>query len=132
MVKFLNDTELINSLEFDTFAELQKRFGKMRPVSAMSKAKGPKHESISYIEWSIDSLLDFNPFPTVGIALLKEKRLKGLLYCNKQAIEFVSFIAAANCVPLDRIVFIEDPHHTLFVNDKFDMIILPLIDSLGK
>lgn len=128
MVKFLNDTELINALEFDAFAELQKRFGKMRPASAMSKVKGPKHDIISYVE----NILDFSPFPTVGMALLKEKRLKGLLYCSKQAIEFVSFIAEANCVPLDRIVFIEDPHHTLFVNDKFDLIILPLIDSLGK
>lgn len=129
MVKFLNDTELINALEFDAFAELQKRFGNMRPVSTASKgAKGPNHENVSYIE----NILDFSPFPTVGMALLKEKRLKGLLYCSKQAIEFVSFIAEANCVPLDRIVFIEDPHHTLYVNDKFDLIILPLVDTLGK
>lgn len=124
MVKFLNDTELINALEFDVFAELQKRFGKMRPT--MSKNKGAKPEKISYVE----NMLDFLPFPTVGIALLKEHRLK-TLYCSKEAMEFVSFIAEANCIPLDSIVFIDDPHDTLYINDKFDLIILPLIDSYG-
>lgn len=126
MVKFLNDTELINALEFDAFAELQKRFGKMRPTTAMDKAKESKHEKISYI----DNMLDFLPFPTVGIALLKERRLK-TLYCSKEAMEFVSFIAESNCIQLDSIVFIDDPHDTLFINEKFDLIILPLIDSLG-
>lgn len=127
MVKFLNDTELINALEFDVFAELQKRFGKLRSTSStISTNKGPKQEKISCIE----NMLDFLPFPTVGIALLKERRLK-TLYCSKESAEFVSFIAEANCIPLDSIVFIDDPHDTLFVNDKFDLIILPLIDCYG-
>lgn len=126
MVKFLNDSELINALEFDAFAELQKRFGKLRATSTTSKNKGPKQEKVSYIE----NMLDFLPFPTVGIALLKEHRLK-TLYCSKDAMEFVSFIAEANLIPLESIVFIDDPHDTLFINEKFDLIILPLIDSYG-
>lgn len=124
MVKFLNDTELINALEFDAFAEVQKRFGKVRPT--MSKNKASKPEKISHIE----NMLDFLPFPTVGVALLKERRLK-TLYCAKEAMEFVSFIAESNCISLDSIVFIDDPHDTLFINEKFDLIILPLIDSYG-
>lgn len=123
MVKFLNDTELINALEFDVFAELQKRFGKSRPT--LNKPKLPKSETIS-----VEKMIDFLPFPTVGIALLKEHRLK-TLYCAKEAMEFVSFIAEANCIPMDSIVFIDDPHDTLYINDKFDLIILPLIDSYG-
>lgn len=127
MVKFLNDTELINGLEFDVFAEIQKRFGKIRPTATSTgKNKGTKQEKITHI----DSMLDFLPFPTVGIALLKERRLK-TLYCSKEAMEFVSFIADSNCIPLDSIVFIDDPHDTLFINEKFDLIILPLIDSYG-
>lgn len=120
MVKFLNDTELINALEFDTFAELDRR------TSPTCKTKGSKHEKISYIE----NMLDFLPVPTVGIALLKERRLKKL-YCSKQAIEFVLFIAESNLVPLESIIFIDDAHDTLFINEKFDLIILPLVDSLG-
>lgn len=124
MVKFLNDTELINGLEFDVFAELQKRFGQLRTTSMMGKTKAP--EKIIHIE----NMLDFLPFPTVGIALLKERRLK-TLYCSKESMEFVSFIAESNCISLDSIVFIDDPHDTLFINEKFDVIILPLIDSYG-
>lgn len=120
MVKFLNDTELVNALEFDAFAELQKR-----AKGSNTPPKGSNNPP--YIE----NALDFLPLPTVGIALLKERRLK-TLYCSKQAIEFVSFIAESNCISLDSIVFIDDPHDTLFINDKFDLIILPLIDSLGK
>lgn len=126
MVKFLNDTELINGLEFDVFVELQKRFGKMHPNSMAAKIKGGRQEKVSYIEY----MLDFMPFPTVGIALLKERRLKSL-YCAKEAMEFVSFIAEANCIPLDSIVFIDNPHDTLFINEKFDLIILPLVDCYG-
>lgn len=125
MVKYLNDTELINGLEFDVFAELQKRFGKIQP-NVMSKNKSAKQDRVSNIE----NMLDFMPFPTVGIALLKERRLK-MLYCSKDAMEFVSFIADNNCIPLDSIVFIDDPHDTLFINEKFDLIILPLIDCYG-
>lgn len=127
MVKFLNDTELINGLEFDVFAELQKRFGRMNPVAlAIGKVKGATQETVSYVE----NMLDFLPFPTIGIALLKERRLK-TLYCSKEAMEFVSFIAESNCIPMDSIVFIDDPHDTLYINEKFDLIILPLIESYG-
>lgn len=125
MVKYLNDTELINGLEFDVFAELQKRFGNIRP-NVMGKSKSAKPEKVSNIE----NMLDFMPFPTVGIALLKERRLK-MLYCSKDAMEIVSFIAESNCIPLQSIVFIDDPHDTLFINEKFDLIILPLIDGYG-
>lgn len=127
MVKFLNDTELINALEFDVFTEMQTRFGKPRPIaSSTSKIKDAKPE----IDSQIDIMLDFLPFPTVGIALLKERRLK-TLYCSKQATECVKFIAEANCLPLDSIVFIDDPHDTLHMSQKFDIIILQLIDSFG-
>lgn len=123
MVKFLNDTEVINALEFDVFAELQKRFGILQPTSTI---KGAKQEKVSNIE----NMLDFLPFPTVGIALLKEKRLK-TLYCSKGAMEFVSFITESNCIPIDSIVFINDPQDILYINQKFDVIILPLVESFG-
>lgn len=127
MVKFLNDTELINSLEFEVFLELKKRFAKTttKPHSTANKHKFTS-EQISYVE----NVLDFLPFPTIGIALLKEKRLKAL-YCSKEAMEFVSFIADSNCINMESIVFIDNPNDTLFIKEKFDLIILPLIDSYG-
>lgn len=121
MVRFLNDTELINALEFDVFSELKKRFGKQL---ATSSAEPREHLSC------VENMLDFLPCPTVGIALLKERRLK-MLYCSKEAMEFVSFIAEANCIPMDSIVFIDDPNDILYTDKTFDLIILPLIDCYG-
>lgn len=135
MAKYLNDTELINALEYEIFAELNKRFTKPTtttpnptPTTAMSTTTTTKsdQEKVAYLE----NVLDFQPCPTVGIALLKERRIK-TLFCHKDAHEFVKFIAVANCIPMDSFIFLNDAHHILFYEEKFDLIILPMIDSMG-
>lgn len=125
IIKYLNDTEFINRIEFDVFTELKKRSGATNANNGNSK-KTP------YTAFQVfaDIVLDFLPFPTVGIALLKEKRAKKL-FCSKNAQDFVTFVALSNCIPLESIVFINDPADILFVPEQFDLIILPLVDKLG-
>lgn len=122
ITKFLNDTEFINRIEYDVFAELKKRSKKTTTPTNASTTQN--------ILMCLENVLDFLPFPTVGIALLKEERLKKL-YCSKNAQEFVSFIALSNCIPMTSIVFLDDPADILFQKEQFDLIILPLIDKLG-
>lgn len=125
MAKYLNDTELINAMEYEIFAEINKRFAKPKPSTTIKMSKYAP-DQIAYL----DNVLDFSPFPTVGIALLKERRLKKL-FCHKDAYEFVNFIVIANCLPIESFVFLDDAHLALFCEEKFDLIILPLIDSMG-
>lgn len=125
-VKFLNDTDFINRIEYDVFAEIQKRFAKESPAATTSRGRQIKNLPTSLVE----NVLDFLPCPTVGLALLKEHRLK-TLYCSKDSMDFVSFIAETNCIRLESIVFIDDPADILFIEEKFDLIILPLIDPIG-
>lgn len=125
IVKYLNDTEFINRIEFDVFAELKKRSGISNGGKSNSK-KTPYSASQAFA----DVVLDFLPFPTVGMALLKEKRAKKL-FCSRNVQEFVTFTAVSNCIPLTSIVFLDDPADILFVPEKFDLIILPLVDKLG-
>ncbi|XP_031624602.1 protein arginine N-methyltransferase 9-like [Contarinia nasturtii] len=131
MVRFLNDIDLIDALEFEAFAEITRRFGtiKPKPRSPLPCGKPRKPKPARELIY-IDNVLDFSPFPSVGIALLKEKRLKKL-YCSREACNFVTFISKTNCISMNNIVFIDDPHDALFVSDVFDLIILPLIDHLG-
>lgn len=111
IIRFLNDTEYIDRIEYDVFAELKRR---------SKKSLMPK----------LGCVMDFLPFPSVGIALIKEGRLKKL-YCSREAQELVTFIANANCIALDSIVFVDDPADVLFVEDKFEIIILPLVEKYG-
>lgn len=109
IVTYLNDTEFINRIEYDVFAELKRR-------TTSSKR--------------LENVLDFLPFPTVGLALLKENRLNKL-YCSREAQEFVQFVALSNCIPTTSIVFVSDPADILFVNDQFELIVMPLVHKYG-
>lgn len=111
IIEYLNDTEFIDRIEYDIFGELKLRTKKLQI---------PK----------LDCVLDFLPFPSIGIALLKEDRLNKL-YCSRDAQEIITFIATANCLSLNSIVFIDDPSDVLFMNDTFDIIILPMIEKYG-
>lgn len=109
IVTYLNDTEFINRIEYDVFAELKRR---------------------SFPSKHLQNVLDFLPFPTVGLALLKENRLNKL-YCSREAEVFVRFIALSNCIPMTSIVFVGDPADILFVDDQFDVIVMPLVHKFG-
>lgn len=122
MAKYLNDTELVNALEFEIFAEINKRFTKSKPQIKTNNYE----QQIAYL----DNVLDFQPCPTVGIALLKERRIKKL-FCHKDSMDFVTFIATANCIPMESFIFFDDAHQALFCEEKFDLIILPMVDSMG-
>lgn len=107
IIKFINDTAYLNKLEFDFFTGMKERHSKR-----------------------FDNVLDFSPFPYIGIALMKEKRAKKL-YCSKEAQAFVFFVALCNCIDHENIVFIDDPVEVLLIPDRFDLMILSLVESLG-
>lgn len=107
IIKFINDTAYLNKLEFDFFNGMKERHSKR-----------------------FDNVLDFSPFPYIGITLLKEKRAKKL-YCSKEAEAFVFFVSLCNCIDHEQIVFVDDPVEVLLVPDRFDLMILSLVESLG-
>lgn len=107
IIKFVNDTAYLNKLEFDFFNGMKQTHSKR-----------------------FDNVLDFSPFPYIGISLLKEKRAKKL-YCSSEALTFVSFVAACNCIDRENIVFIGDPVDVLLIPDMFDLMILSLVEPLG-
>lgn len=130
VVQFLNDSEFINSMEYHVFTEINQL--RKKPAT---KGKLDQSEVVSEIPEVLDRVLDFLPFPTVGIALLKEKRVK-TLYCSKSVQEFVTFVAHANCIPQESIVFLDHSSDILSLSlsekdDLFDIIVLPLIDKCG-
>lgn len=107
IIKFINDTAYLNKLEFDFFTGMKERHSKR-----------------------FDNVLDFSPFPYIGISLMKEKRAKKL-YCSKEAQSFVFFVALYNCIDQENIVFIDDPVEVLLIPERFDLMILSLVESLG-
>lgn len=123
MAKYLNDTEFVNALEYEVFAELNKRFANPSKSSSTIKSSNSDQNKIT-------NVLDMMSCPSVGLALLKERRIKKL-YCHKDASEFITFIASANCIPMESFVFLEDAHHAFLCDEKFDLIMLPIIDAMG-
>lgn len=107
VIKFINDTVYLNKMEFDFFSSMKGRHSKR-----------------------YDTVLDFSPFPYIGISLMKEKRAQKL-YCSKESQDFICFVAFCNCLQFENIVFIDDPVEVLYVGEKFDLIILSPIDTLG-
>lgn len=152
VIQYLNDAEFINQMEFHVFNAMErKRKNKTKGTAVAAAALAPNemtinthgtnaagilHNDTVTFPYVLDNVLDFLPFPTVGIALLKEKRLK-TLYCSKAVEEFVRFVASANCIPIESFVFLEHASDVLDYsnfsesNEFFDIIVLPLIDRYG-
>lgn len=142
VVQFLNDADFINQMEYHVFKEIERNRRKQQQQqhSAIESSTTTNVDGTITFPYVMENVLDFLPFPTVGIALLKEKRLK-TLYCSKAVEEFITFVASANCIPLDSFVFLEHSsdilthptnNKTTNLNDvMFDIIILPLIDKYG-
>lgn len=155
VIQFLNDAEFINQMEFHVFNTLERKRRQCRAsatttnITTTTACDGSNSTSTPCLPppptlpssadafpYVLDNVLDFLPFPTVGIALLKEQRLKKL-YCSKAVEEFVRFIASANCIPMESIVFLEHSSDVLDYknigecNEIFDIIVLPLIDRYG-
>lgn len=107
VIKFINDTVYLNKLEFDFFTSMKGRHSKR-----------------------YNTILDFSPFPYIGISLMKEKRADKL-YCSKESQDFICFVAFCNCLQYENIIFIDDPVDVLYIGEKFDLIILAPIDTLG-
>lgn len=106
VVKFLNDIEYLRKLESD--------------FSAAEQSNRPCYGNI----------LDFSPFPYIGIGMLKERRAHRV-YCSKQSEEVVRFVAKHNCLSQENIVFIDDPTDVIHLPDMFDVIVLDLISTRG-
>lgn len=110
MARFINDVELLSTIEYEVFQEIGVRFPVDRP--------------------NVDSVADFLPFPTVGMAMLKEKRLV-TLYCSREAQDVVTFLAETNPIDMKQVVFLDGPSDLLMVDTKFDVILLSLVESYG-
>lgn len=106
VIRFLNDTEYLRKLESDFLA-------------------AEPHDRPCY-----GNILDFSPFPYIGISLLKERRVNRV-FCSRQAEEVVRFVAQQNCLSADSIVFIDDSVDVLHLADMFDVIVLDLISIRG-
>lgn len=106
VVKFLNDIEYLRKLESD--------------FSAAEPSNRPCYGNI----------LDFSPFPYIGIGMLKERRA-GRVYCSRRAEEVVRFVAKHNCLSQESIVFVDHPIDVLHLPDMFDVIVLNLINTRG-
>lgn len=110
VIRFINDTEYLDQLEHE-FLSAGKR------ITLTNRA-------------SYNIVLDFSPFPYVGICLMKEQRATKV-YCNRSVQEFVEFVANQNALPLEQIIFLDDPVDALTVTDMFDIIILNPLNTLG-
>lgn len=110
IIRFINDFEYIDQLEHEFFSSGQR-------ISVSNRA-------------SYANILDFSPFPYVGICLMKEQRATKL-YCDRSVQEFVEFVASQNAVDLDKIVFLENPTDSLSISDMFDIIILSPLNTMG-
>lgn len=118
VIRFLNDREYLHKLEFDFFSP--------RQPADETKAPEPEGCRLSY-----ENILDFSPFPYIGISMLKERRASRV-YCSTASERLVRFVAAHNCLSPEQIVFIDDPADVLHVPHTFDVIILDLIDTQGR
>lgn len=119
MIRFLNDSEMVNKLEYEVFAEISRRFAATSSRNVRQRDNG-----------CIENMIDFLPVPVIGIALLKEHRLKKL-YCSEVVTDYITLIAKRNCLSMDSIVFIKNPCDTLALKEQFDIIVLPLVDHYG-
>lgn len=110
MIRFINDTEHLDQLEHEFFSA-----GKR--ISASNRA-------------NYGNVMDFSPFPYVAICLLKEKRARKM-FCDRSVQVFVEFVAKQNALPLEQIVFLDNPADALTVAEMFDIIILSPLNTLG-
>lgn len=107
MARYINDTDLLDIIEHDVFREVDRRF-----------------------QTPTQNVADFQPFPMVGLAMLKERRL-GTLFCSRQTQELVTFVAAFNGLDMGRVVFLADASDLLAIESEFDVILLTLVESNG-
>lgn len=121
VIKFINDAEYLNKLEFDFFS------GSGRG-SAQNKTTNTSSSDATRTTYT--NILDFSPFPYIGISLLKEKRAEKL-YCSIESQDFIFFVATCNCLKFENIVFINEPIDVLYIPEIFDVIILSPIETLG-
>ncbi|CAO1328744.1 unnamed protein product [Diamesa serratosioi] len=110
VIRFLNDEDFLNELEISVSTVL-KNFGADELLD----------------------VLDFLPFPYIGLLLMKEKRLKSLC-CKKTDEKIIRIIAKKNCIDDLLITFVESPYDLLEEDEssrKFDLIIVSPFDPLG-
>uniref|UniRef100_A0A1B0EXA7 Protein arginine N-methyltransferase domain-containing protein n=1 Tax=Phlebotomus papatasi TaxID=29031 RepID=A0A1B0EXA7_PHLPP len=107
VLRFINDGDYLTKLEYD--------------VNSLRK------------NGTFSTVMDFSPFPYVGIMLLKEKRARRL-FCSDQARAFVEFVAENNCIESACIEFLESPLESSVSSTKtlFDLIILCPIQMSGE
>ena len=101
MLRYLNDDEYLRELEF-----------------TVGKIKG-----------NFENCLDFSPFPYVGMALLKDGRLKNL-WCRGKSEEIIKKIAEKNVINVNCLEFIDDLTK-LDGKVRFQLIILNPFYPLG-
>ena len=131
IIKFINDTEYLNKLEFDFFANSRKEFLGVDADDSESRPPVASVNSGNVNVKNYENVLDFSPFPYIGISLLKEKRAVKL-YCSKDSQDFIYFVATCNCLKYENIIFINEPTDVLNIREKFDIIILSPIETLGS
>lgn len=108
IIKFLNDSVYLERLENDIFNEIRKQ------------------------ELNVTNVLDFSPFPYVGLMMLKEKSIK-TLYCAKDNEKFIKLLVAKNCINENAIKFMDSVNDALLLSDaiKFELVILSPFDTIG-
>ncbi|XP_059616439.1 protein arginine N-methyltransferase 9-like [Phlebotomus argentipes] len=106
VLRFINDTDYLTKLEYD--------------VNSQRK------------DGSFPIVMDFSPFPYLGMMLLKEKRARKL-YCSSQARSFIAFVAENNCIDAGSIEYLSSPLDPCVANAKatFDLIILAPVQQCG-
>lgn len=127
VIKFINDAEYLNKLEFDFFSG-GGRGARDAPTSPSGTTPTAAENGIKRTTYT--NVLDFSPFPYIGISLLKEKRAQKL-YCSIESQDFIFFVATCNCLKFENIVFINEPIDILYIPEVFDVIILSPIETLG-
>lgn len=117
LISFINQPDYYNKLEFDIQSLIKRRNSK----SGAGKLQ------------QLENVLDFSPFPFVGMVYLKENRTSHL-FCSISVRKFVEFVAKTNCVDKTKITFLDSPlefllHHKEGV--KLNLIILNPVNYYG-
>lgn len=104
-LQFINDSEYLNELEI----AINEYFG----------------------DNLIKNCIDFQPFPYIGLVLLKEKRLNHL-WCTRNEEEFVRLVVEKNCISMAQVTFVDSCEEFGPDGDEnFDLILVSPFDPLG-
>lgn len=108
-LKFINDSEYLNKLEFEIYNSIKKRTKK-----------------------KLGNILDFSYFPYVGLILLKEKRAEKL-FAPESCSELIKFICENNCMDFNQIILLKSPIDVLvnLKDELLDLVIMSPIEQLG-